>query len=73
MDRFSLAVWYVITLVILLYSLVRLAGFGKINPQTGSISRSQIVPTRDDESKVQVIRQDPYVDEVRPYPFYLTV
>ena len=46
------------------YSCVRLAGFGKINPQTGSISRSQIVSPRDDESKVQVIRQDPYVDEV---------
>ena len=55
------------------YSCVRLAGFGKINPQTGSISRSQIVSPRDDESKVQVIRQDPYVDEVGAYPFYLTV
>lgn len=46
------------------YSFLRLAGFGKINPQTGSISRSQIVSPREDESKVQVIRQDPYVDEV---------
>ena len=64
MDRFSLAVLYVTILVKSSYSFLRLAGFGKINPQTGSISRSQIVSPREDESKVQVIRQDPYVDEV---------
>ena len=64
MDRIILAVCFVITLVRASPSLLKLAGFGKINPQTGSISRPQILSPHENESKIQVIRQDPYVDEV---------
>ena len=64
MDRIILAVCFVITLVRASPSLLKLAGFGKVNPQTGSISRPQILSPHENESKIQVIRQDPYVDEV---------